>query len=148
MMLITSPVFLLLAIFALRGARWAYATFVVLGLVFFAARVGFELQPQACELACTWHFALLSFTNYWHIALFTGFFLLSHAQFRELGERGHLWSALATLIMGALVELAEGLSGSGHCRLRDLIPDSVGAALGLAMVLTWQKVRARWASNE
>jgi hypothetical protein len=48
-----------------------------------------------------------------------------------------------TLAMGALVELAEGITGRGHCRLRDLIPDSAGALAGAAFVLLADRVRRR-----
>jgi hypothetical protein len=46
--------------------------------------------------------------------------------------------------MGALVEVAEGLSGRGHCRFRDLIPDSAGALLGATAVLLWREVQQRF----
>lgn len=36
--------------------------------------------------------------------------------------------------MGALVEISQGVTGKGHCRLRDLIPDAVGALLGSVIV--------------
>jgi hypothetical protein len=35
-----------------------------------------------------------------------------------------LSATIATLTVGALVEIAEGVTGAGNCRLRDLIPDS------------------------
>jgi hypothetical protein len=43
--------------------------------------------------------------------------------------------------MGVLVELAEGATGRGHCRLRDLIPDFAGAMLGAAALITWRRIR-------
>ncbi len=42
--------FLVLGISSLRGVRWAYITFVILGLLYFPASVGFRLNPQPCEL--------------------------------------------------------------------------------------------------
>jgi hypothetical protein len=42
-----------------------------------------------------------------------------------------------------LVELAEGISGNGHCRLRDLIPDTVGIILGAGLVFLWNKIRTK-----
>jgi hypothetical protein len=62
------------------------------------------------------------------------FFLMSHAQFKDT-RRPFASAGLATLVMGALVELAEGVSGRGNCRLRDLVPDSASALLGAAFVL-------------
>lgn len=76
---------------------------------------------------------MFSLTNYAHIVLFGIFFLFS--AFHAIADRTSIRSALtfaaiATVLMGALVELAEGATGSGHCRLRDLIPDGAGIVLG------------------
>jgi hypothetical protein len=54
-----------------------------------------------------------------------------------------MWAFLAVIVMGALVEIAEGVSGSGHCRSRDLIPDAAGGLLGAVIVLLWNKLRGR-----
>lgn len=140
MLIVTLPVLLVLAGFALRGQRWAYAAFIATGLTSFAARTGFRLLPQPCELAVGLQWVLVSFTNYWHIVIFTLFFILSHAQVRSRGVQGFLWAAATTLLMGAVLEMAQALTGSGHCRLRDLIPDTVGAVLGMFLVLLWQRV--------
>ena len=35
---------------ALRGARWAYLTFIAVGLAYFPMHVGFHFQPRACQL--------------------------------------------------------------------------------------------------
>lgn len=53
------------------------------------------------------------------------------------------WPALASITMGVLGELAEGISGKGHCRLRDLIPDAVGIVLGSGIVFLWNRIRRR-----
>jgi hypothetical protein len=45
MFTLITPVFLVLGILALRGIRWAYAAYVLLGLLYFPARVGFRLNP-------------------------------------------------------------------------------------------------------
>lgn len=67
---LTALVFFVLGILALRGVRWAYVTFVVLGLLYFPARIGFRLDPRACQLAIDLPLALFSLTNYAHIGLF------------------------------------------------------------------------------
>jgi hypothetical protein len=54
---------------------------------------------------------------------------------------GFAWAGVACIIMGLLVELAEGFSGKGHCRMRDLVPDSAGILLGAAIVLLWKRLR-------
>ena len=113
---------------ALARVRAGYLGFVALALLSFGARVGFHLDPHRCELLVGPALALHSFRNYPHIVLCALFFLLTRWQLR--GPQASGWAALATLAMGALVEIAEGVSGSGHCRLRDLLPDGAGALLG------------------
>ncbi|MDQ2855910.1 MAG: hypothetical protein M3R68_06255, partial [Acidobacteriota bacterium] len=135
MKLFVFPGFLVLSILSLRGVRWAYVTFVVLGLLYFPVSVGFRLNPQPCEGIPDFALAIFSLTNYPHIVLFTLFFLMTRAQFRTYNWSVFAWAALAGIVMGALVEIAEGISGSGHCRLRDLIPDAAGILLGSVIVL-------------
>ena len=57
------------------------------------------------------------------------FALLSLTEFK--GSHAYFRAFLATIVMGALVELAEGVSGQGHCRMRDMLPNTAGAILGL-----------------
>jgi hypothetical protein len=133
--------FLVLGVLSLRGVRWAYITFVLLGLLYFPASVGFRLNPQPCELTLNIPLAIYSLTNYAHIVLFVLFFLMTSAQLRMSNWSGFAWAAIAAIIMGMLVELAEGISGKGHCRIRDLIPDAVGILLGSVTVLLWNMIR-------
>jgi hypothetical protein len=128
-----------LAVLALRGVRAAYVAFMALGLLYFPARVGFRLHPRACETALDARLAALSLGNHPHIVLFALCYVLSLPQFR--GPRRWLCAGAATLVMGALVELAEGITGQGHCRLRDLVPDATGAALGALVMLAWGGAR-------
>ena len=135
--------FLVLGILALRGVRWAYVTYIVLGLLYFPVSVGFRLDPQPCELALTIPLVLHSLTNYAHIVLFVWFFLMTSAQFRMSRWSGFAWAALVSVTMGTLVELAQGITGRGHCRLRDLIPDTAGIMLGSSVVYLWNRLRRR-----
>jgi hypothetical protein len=135
-----------LAVLSLRRVRWAYVLFIVLGLAYFPARVGFRLAPRACEVVFGTRLALFSLTNFPHILLFGLFFVISCGQFRAARwSEGSVLarSAVMTLIMGALVELAEGLTGRGNCRLRDLIPDSAGIVLGTITVALWDGARPK-----
>jgi len=125
----------------MRGRRFAYAAFVVVGLLYFPARVGFHLSPRACQVALDVPLALHSLTNYPHIILFTIFFVMSTRQFLASTGSTFLLAGLMTLVMGALVEAAEGITGRGNCRLRDLIPDSAGAVIGAVGVYFWAKAR-------
>lgn len=135
--------FLVLGILSLRGLRWAYITFVLLGLLYFPASVGFRLNPQPCELAFNIPLAVYSLTNYSHIVLFALFFLMTSAQLRMSNWSAFAWAAMAGIIMGVLVELAEGITGNGHCRSRDMIPNAVGILLGSVIVLLWNRIRRR-----
>lgn len=137
----------------LRWRRLAFVGFVALGLSSFALRAGWParpLAPRACELVVGRALALHSFRNTPHLVLFALCFLLARAQFRRAGtDRRAGWRADAgafatTLAVGALVELAQGLSGAGHCRLRDLLPDAAGALLGWALLTGLMAAHARW----
>ena len=131
-----------LLVLALRGRRWAYAGFVALSLLYFPLQVRFHFRPQACELAPTLHLAIFSLQNTAHIIIFAGFFALSWIQFRRAGGAGLAWAGLATLLMGALLEIAQGVTGYGHCRLRDLVPDFAGSLLA-GLPILWYSYRAR-----
>jgi hypothetical protein len=114
-----------------------------MGLLFFPARVGFHFHPKPCECALNVDLALYSLTNYGHIWRFGIFFLLTAVQARSYRLRAQLLiAAAAVLAMGIYVELAEGLTGNGNCRLRDLVPDVAGGlagALVLVLFLTLRK---------
>lgn len=128
---------------SLRGTRWArpalwvsrlaYAGLVLQAPLYFLARGGFRITFPDCEWTFGAALARHSLTNYGHIVLFLVFFLLTYAQLRDV-PRPILWSVAATMAMGLLVEMAQGVSGHGHCRMRDLIPDSVGALAGLVIL--------------
>src|SRR5258705_3344655 len=117
-------VLVLLALIALRGKRWAYPAFVVLGLLYFPAQAHFHVHVPKCEqLLPTVKVLVLSLHNYAYIALFAGFYWMSWVQFRRTDARA-VWALLATLLVGVLLEIAEGMSmtGRGQCRLSGLAP--------------------------
>ena len=134
---------LALGILAARGSRWAYISFVVLGLLYFPVSVGFPLHPRPCEGIPSMALAIFSLQNYAHIVLFVLFFLMTSAQFNMSRWSGFAWAVAACLAMGILVEIAEGVSGTHHCRTRDLVPDSAGILIGAGILLLWQRIRAR-----
>jgi len=134
---IGAGVLALLALITLRGKRWAYFAFVVLGLLYFPAQTHFRVHVPKCEqLLPTIQVLVLSLHNYAYIALFAGFYWMSWVAFRRSDARG-IWALVATLLVAALVEIAEGMTGGGrgqvHCRVRDLVPDAAGA-LGAALL--------------
>src|SRR5712664_1921071 len=142
---IGAGVLALLALIALRGKRWAYLAFVVLGLLSFPAQTHFRVHAPKCEqLLPTLHLLVPLLHNYAYIALFAGFYWMSWVQFRRSDARA-VWALLAALLVGALVEIAEGMTmtGRGHCRVRDLVPDAAGA-LGAALLLAiWSRLRRK-----
>jgi hypothetical protein len=125
----------------LRGVRWAYVAFIVLGLLYFPVKVGFQLHSQPCEVSLDVPLAIFSLNNRAHIVMFTGFFILTVAQLNDVSRSSLAWAGLATIVMGMLVEIAEGVTGLGHCRVRDLVPDSAGAVLGAIGVVAWTRAR-------
>jgi hypothetical protein len=139
------PASIILGIVALRGrkARWAYVSMIVLGLLYFPVRVGFQMQPRACQTELSLELALLSLRNFPHTIHFAWFFVVTAAQFEYKTRSTLILSGLISVIMGTAVELGEGISGKGNCRLRDLIPDAVGALAGAIVVLLWKAVRKR-----
>jgi hypothetical protein len=134
-------VFVVLGGLSLRGVRWAYVTFIVLGIAFFPARTGFHFEPRACELAFSLSLVPVSLANYPHVVLFGLFYAGTMAQFERKTAAAFVWAGVATLLMGVVVELAQGLTGRGHCRSRDLLPDAEGALLAAALILCWNALR-------
>src|SRR5437762_1156140 len=136
-------VLVLLALIALRGKRWAYFAFVVFGLLYFPAQTHFRVHVPKCEqILPTLHVLVLTLHNYAYIALFAGFYWMSWVAFRRSDARG-VWALLATLLVAALVEIAEGMTmtGRGHCRVRDLVPDAAGAVGAALRLAVWSRPR-------
>ena len=122
------------ALLSIRGTRWAYVAFMLLAFVYFPARVGFQIHPRSCEMAIDLPMIALSLKNSPHIIMLAIFFVITSAQFRMNTGSAYLGAGLLTIAMGTLIEIGEGISGNGHCRLRDLVPDSAGALIGAAVV--------------
>jgi hypothetical protein len=146
---IGAGVLALLALLTLRRQRWAYFAFVMLGLAYFPAQAHFHIHVPKCEQLISKAMLLVSVRSYAYIALFAGFYWMSWVQFRRTDARV-LWAMLATLLVAALLEVAEGMSGRGvaraaraavlPCRVRDLVPDAAGA-LGAALILAlWSRL--------
>jgi xanthine/uracil permease len=109
-----------------------------LGLAYFPVRVDWHFAPRAYQLTFSPQLAVFSLTNAPHIMLFGLFFMMSaiHLGGRKWTTRSALSRAAAvTLVFGTLVEMAEGVTGSGNCRVRDLIPDSAGILCGAIVLI-------------
>ena len=135
-------VFLALGVLSLRPTRWAYWTFVVLGMLYFPASVGFHFHPRPCDCSLSIPLIMFALTKYGHFVRFTFFFVMTAAQLpgRRVSTQ-FLIAAGAVLAMGIYVELAEGITGSGNCRLRDLAPDMAGALMGAIILMLWRVIR-------
>ena len=129
---------LVLFVLALRGARWAYAIFVILAFVWIPARTGFHLHPPPCQMQFTLDLVLGSIIKYKHISLWAAFFLMTWVQFRRR-PYALLIAAVATLAVGILIELEEGATGTGNCRATDLLPDLTGALIGTVIATIWRR---------
>jgi len=146
----------LLALFALRGKRWAYLAFVLLGLAYFPAQTHFHVHVPKCELLLPTMQQLVPLLhNYVYIALFAGFYWMSWVQFRDANARG-VWALVATLLAGALVEIAQGVTApvaragtraaaraaaaAGPCTVRDLVPYVAGAVGAALLLAIWSRL--------
>jgi VanZ family protein len=98
------------------------------------ARTGFRLKAPACDMRLTLANAGLSLTKLPHVILFGIFFLLTVLQFDRIDRRTIAWSFVATLAIGVLIELEEGATRTGNCRMTDVLPDLVGALLAMALL--------------
>jgi hypothetical protein len=108
------------------------------------ARVGFRLVAPVCDTRLTLAHARMSMTKVPHMVLFAAFFGLTVLQFERVDRRAQGWSLLATIALGILVEVEEGLSRTGNCRLTDVLPDIAGAAIAGAALLGSLKVVREW----
>ena len=138
---------LALAGLAVWGKRWAYVAFIIVALLYFPMKVGFALDPRPCEWTFGLYLAGVSLTNFPHIILFALFFLLTSRQFDMSKWSSFGWAMLCTIGFGLLLEFMQGISGDGHCRIRDLIPDTFGSLIGAALVLLgrsmWRRFRVK-----
>jgi hypothetical protein len=73
--------------------------------------------------------------------LFGVFFVVTLIQFDQFRPRAYALSLLATATLGLLVEIEEGASRTGNCRLTDVLPDIAGAAVAGLLVLSIMLLR-------
>jgi VanZ family protein len=138
-------IFFVLAFFSFRGSRWAYGTFLVFAVGFIPARAGFALQSLVCETSVGLASAAHSLLNWKHVLLCAVVTWMTVAQLRQPRTWVFVVAVLGTVSLGLVAELEQGLFRDGHCRLRDLVPDTAGAVLGAMAARAW---RRRQANNE
>jgi VanZ family protein len=107
------------------------------------ARTGFRLDGRRCDVRLTLENAQLSLTKVPHIVLFGAFFLITVVQFDHIDRKAFAWSLLAALALGLLVEVEEGATRTGNCRLTDVLPDLCGALIGMALIVAIIAARDR-----
>lgn len=107
---------------------------LVVAITRIPARVGFQLVWPACDSRLTLENLMLSLTKLPHIILFGVFFLLTVAQFDRPDRRAMAWGMVATATLGLLVEVLEGATRTGNCRLTDVAPDLLGALIGATLI--------------
>ena len=123
--------------------RWAYGAYMLVAIARIPARTGFRLDGRRCDVRLSLENAQLSLTKVPHIVLFGVFFLITVVQFDRLDRRALVWSLLATFALGTLVELEEGATRTGNCRLTDVLPDVVGALIAMTLVVATLAIRER-----
>lgn len=124
---------------ALLASRLAYAALLVQALLYFPSKSGYQIGPVKCQWTFDFALGVHSLQNYPHIMMFALFFLLTYAQLWKV-RNAFVWSAVVCITMGLFVELAQGATGAGNCRMRDLIPDAVGVLIGAGIVATVRRV--------
>jgi VanZ family protein len=147
---LTFVAFAALAAASMFRVRFAYAAFVVLGVLWMPARASFRLSPTSCETAMSIPLAVYSMTNYKHIGLFAMFAMMTLAQFEPDDRWRFLKLAVIALGMTVLVEGEQALLGLGHCRVRDVIPNTTGTVVGACLMeagRAFRKSRRRTALN-
>ena len=110
-----------------RQRRWLYAMYMVVAITRIPARKDFHLATPRCDTRLTLDNAARSMTKVPHMVLFGLFALVTAVQFTRLDRRTIYWSLAATAALGLIVELEEGATRTGNCRITDVMPDIVGA---------------------
>lgn len=130
-----------------RYRRWGYAAWLLWSLTRIPARTGFRFAMPTCDWRPTADNLALSMTKVPHILLFGVFFLLTLVQFDRINRTSISLSLLATAAMSLLVEIQQGATRTGTCRLTDMAPNLLGGLLvavpALMMAAMWRRQRTR-----
>ena len=147
-----------LALISLRGKRWAYFAFIVLGLLYYPAQAHFQFHAPKCDqILPTLQQIVPLLQNFLYLALFAGFYWMSWVQLRDANGRG-FWALVATLAVAALFEIADGMTvvvaaaktarqakaataaALTHCRVQDLVPAVAGALGAFVLLAIWARL--------
>ncbi len=115
--------------------RWMYAAWILLAVAQIPARTGFRLSAPTCDWALTFDNLALSLTKVPHTVLFGAFFVLTLVQFDRIDRRSLGLSLVATAAMSIVVELQQGATRTGNCRITDLAPNALGGLIAATLVI-------------
>src|SRR3954468_4609526 len=124
-----------LGVLAYQGKRWAFIALIALAIASFPVRSNFSFLYRPCEVGFDWSLAVYSLLNFNNVILFFAFFLMAAAQLPMQRPRHFVVAIAMTVAMGVIVEVSETMWGRGNCRVRDLIPDGLGALIGAGVVI-------------
>lgn len=111
------------------------------------ARTGFRLTSPTCDTALTIENLALSLTKVPHIVLFGAFFLITLIQFDRVDRRSLAWSVAATAVISVIIEIEQGATRTGNCRMTDLAPNLVGALIVAVLIAVAVALRNRIAGH-
>ena len=126
----------------------AFALLVLASLAALATTpisAGFALrEAAACDLLSGWDLWLTGLGNVRHLVSYS---VLTAVAVWAFGMPRALLAAGFVLLVSAGVELEQMLFADGHCRLRDILPNIVAIALGLAIALLVARLLRRPAAS-
>lgn len=128
---------------AWQRRRWIYGTWIVVAVTRIPARTGFSVTAPVCDVALTSQNLALSLTKVPHILLFGAFFLLTLIQFERIDRTSMNVSLAATVAISIIVELEQGATGTGNCRMTDVAPNLLGGFIAAALVIAALAMRRR-----
>jgi VanZ family protein len=123
--------------------RWIYGAWMVLAVTRIPARTGFRLTAPTCDTALTLENLALSLTKVPHIVLFGAFFLITLIQFDRVDRRSLAWSVAATAGISLVIEIEQGATRTGNCRMTDVAPNLAGALIVAVLVAAAVALRNR-----
>jgi predicted membrane-bound dolichyl-phosphate-mannose-protein mannosyltransferase len=127
-----------------RRRRWIYAAWMLLVVIQIPARTGFRLAAPICDWTVTFDNLVLSLTKVPHIVLFGAFFFLTLVQFDRVERTSLGLSLMATAAISIIVEIQQGATRTGNCRITDVAPNILGgliaAAFAMVAVTVWRRL--------
>ena len=131
-----------------RASRsWLRLTFFVLAMLSLAVTPldsKFRLANKTCEVRPALTMLLPSLFNPKHILAFA---VLAAIASLGMQRRPALRAWLLVMLLSAVIEIEQLFFVSGHCRVRDLLPNLVAATVGVGVAHAVRFVRRRGAAH-